>query len=330
MNTPCFGEADADPGLLDGQCIAVVGFGNQGAAQAQNLRDRGASVLVGNIDDDYRRRALSLGFPVVSIAEAARRADALLLLLPDEIAPAVFEREIRGNLRPGSLVAFASGYCVAFGLIEPPRGIDVVLFAPRMTGEGVRRLFLSGEGFFSFVGVHQDASGRARDRLLALAWGAGGLRRAALQVDFRMEAELDLFNEQAFGPAFGRVMLAAIGTLLDAGYPPDVVLLEMYMSGELGFIFRDVAETGLVGQLERHSQTSQYGAISRGARFLRMNLKEPMRRILAEIRCGDFAREWAFEQRIGRVRHRLLRAIAVRQPIRALERALLARFRERS
>jgi ketol-acid reductoisomerase len=320
--TRIYRESDADPSSLELRPIAVIGYGNQGRAQALNLRDSGATVIIGNIDDAYRQRALEDGFSVLPIADAVQYANVVMLLVSDEIAPRVFERSIRPNLKRGDTVCFASGYNVAFGNIVCPPDVDVVLLAPRMIGTGVRERYLSREGFYSFVAVEQDASGKARDILLALAWGIGTLCKGALEVTFRIETELDLFNEQAFGPAFGRVLLTAINTLIDAGYPKEAVLLEFYLSGEFGYICKAMSETGLVKQLDHHSQTSQYGAISRGIKFIGINLAKPMKRILADIRSGKFAREWSWEQWTGKLRYRFLRSMALRQPINGLEQSV--------
>lgn len=306
--------------------IAVVGYGNQGRAQAINLRDSGATIRIGNLPDDYAKQATADGFEVVSIAEASAWADVLLLLIPDEVMAEVFERDIRGKLRPKSSLCFASGYAIAFGDIVPPTDCDLLLLAPRMIGRGVRDRFEKGDGFFSFAGVECDASGHAWNRLFALAHGIGTLRRGILETSFRTEAELDLFNEQAFGPAFGRVLLGAMQTLLEAGYSPEAVLLEIYLSGEFAYICEDMAKTGLIGQLKHHSPTSQYGAISRGIKFLGVNIKRPMRKVLATIRSGGFAREWRNERRLGQPRFRLLRALALRQPIGKLENSVRKRL----
>ena len=317
--TQIYREADARPELLKELRIAVVGYGNQGRSQALNLRDSGASVVIGNIDDDYRQRAIEEGFSVLSIADAVRSADVIMMLLPDEVLNEVFPRDVIPGLGHGKVVSFASGYGVTYGTIHPPADVDVVLIAPRMIGKGVRDLFVSGEGYFSFVAVHQDISGRAKDVMLAVAYGVGTLRKGAVEVTFQIETELDLFNEQAFGPAFGRVLLTAMDTLIKAGYPREAVLLEFYLSGELSFILRDMAEHGLIKQLDCHSQTSQYGALSRGIKFLGVNLARPMRKILDNIRRGKFAREWSFEEKTGKLRYRFLRHMAKRQPIGAME-----------
>lgn len=288
----------ADPTAIAGETIAILGYGNQGSAQARNLRDSGLDVIVGNIDDAYRDAALADGFPVLPIAEAAARADALFLLTPDEVMPEVWARDVAPRLRPGQLVDFAHGYNVGFGLIVPPPSIDVVMIAPRMIGAGVRDSYVSGEGFPSFVGVHQDATRRARARMLALARAVGSTRAGCLEMSFVDEATLDLFTEQAFGPAFGRVMMAAIDTLTEAGYPPEAVLMELYLSGELAYSFQKMREMGALRQHQLHSHTSQYGTISRSIRYLDLDplLKEKMRTALEEIRSGAFAAEWSTDR----------------------------------
>lgn len=321
--TKIYREADATPAikrLLTERRIAVIGYGNQGRPQALNLRDSGAEVIVGNIADRYAEKARSDGFTVLPVSEAAANADVVMMLLPDELAVKIFERDVVPSLRPGSAVVFASGYNVGFDNIKPPKDVDCLLLAPRMIGKGVRENFKSGAGFYSFVAVHQNASGAANDVLLALAHGIGTLTKGAVEVTFRMEAELDLFNEQGFGPAFGQVLLTAIKTLLDAGYPKEAVLLELYLSGEFGYVCKHMAEVGLIKQLEDHSPASQYGAISRGIKFLGMRVADPMKRVLADITSGKFAKEWANENRFGRLRYRFLRFFAVRIPVGKVER----------
>jgi len=291
-------DADADTQAIAGQTIAILGYGNQGSAQARNLRDSGLPVIVGNIDDAYRDAALADGFTVLPIGEAAARADLLFLLTPDEVMPEVYARDVAPQLRAGKLLDFAHGYNVAFGLIVPPPDVDVVMIAPRMIGAGVRDSYVSGEGFPSFVGVHQDATGRAKARLLALARAVGSTRAGCLEMSFADEATLDLFSEQAFGPAFGRVMMTAIDTLVEAGYPPEAVLMELYLSGELAYSFMKMREMGALRQHELHSHTSQYGTISRSVRYFDLDplLKTKMRETLDEIRSGAFAKEWSTDR----------------------------------
>ena len=292
-------DADASLEPLDGKTIAVVGYGNQGRAQALNLRDSGLEVIVGNLEDEYAAQARADGFSPLSIEGAVRRAGVVLFLIPDEVQPEVYERSIARSLDPGDVLCFAHGYNVAFEHIRPKRDLDVVMVAPRMIGAGVRDKFVAGDGFPSLVGVHQDASGDAHRCMLAIARGIGSTRSGCLEVSFRDEATLDLFTEQAFGPAMGAAMRAAMETLVEAGFPPEAVLLELYLSGELAYSLGKAAELGMVKQWELHSHTSQYGSMTRSARFAELDLKSRMQGVLEEIRSGAFAREWQAEQKAG-------------------------------
>ena len=291
-------DDDADLEVLRGETIAVVGYGNQGRAQAQNLRDSGLRVIVGNIRDAALELALRDGFEVLPIADACASAHAVMLLVPDEILPAVYAEHVAPNLRAGALVDFASGYNIAFDLIRPKPDLDVVLVAPRMIGVGVRETYLEGCGFPSFVSVHQDATGRACARMLAIAKGIGSTRAGCIEMSMHDEATLDLFTEQGFGPAFGRVMMSAIDLLVGAGYPPEAVLLELYLSGEFAYSLEKIRQVGMIRQMDFHSRTSQYGSITRGARYqsLDATLKPKMAEILDEIRSGRFAQEWTHQQ----------------------------------
>ncbi|MFX0104217.1 MAG: ketol-acid reductoisomerase [Candidatus Hodarchaeota archaeon] len=312
-----FHEEDGDLSILKGKQVSIIGYGNQGRAQALNLRDSGLNVIVGNNEDEYKNIAIKDNFPVYSIKEAIEKSDIMFLLIPDEIMYNVFEKEIGPNLKPESIIVFASGYNIGFNLLKPPKDIDVVLIAPRMIGVGVRENFLKNEGFFSFLAIEQDASGRAKELLLALAKAIGTLRKGAIMITFKQEAELDLFNEQAFGPAFGRVLLSSIYTLVNAGYPPEAVLVEMYMSGEMSYTYKKMADIGLIKQVDFHSQTSQYGAMSRGIRFRKLPLMDKMERILREIQNGEFAKEW--EKKITKLKFKLIKYFATKQKINKLE-----------
>lgn len=315
-------DQDADLGLLAGKRIAVIGYGNQGRAQALNLRDSGLDVIVGNRDDEYAPRAEEDGFPLRAIDRAAAAAGVIMLLIPDEVMPGVFEAEIAPYLAPGKALVFASGYNIAFGLMAPPPGLDVILLAPRMIGAGVRDLYLAGSGFPSFIGVAQDSTGQARALALALAKGIGSTRAGVVEVTFAQEAELDLFTEQCFGPAFGQVLTTAVDLLLDEGYPPEAVLLELYMSGEFAYTLTKIAEMGLVEQGSLHSTTSQYGSMSRGMRFILPQLRTKMREGLEEIRSGQFAQEWAAEQAAGAPTLETLKEAARSLPLHRLEQEL--------
>jgi ketol-acid reductoisomerase len=196
--------------VLGGKTVAIVGYGNQGRSQALNIRDAGVRTIVGNISDASFERARADGFETYGIAEACRLADVIMLLVPDEIMPGVYEQHVKPHLKTGKTIAFASGYNIAFGMIVPPRDVDVILIAPRMIGPGVRDSVVAGRGFPSFIALHQDASGQGMARLLALAKAVGSTRAGCILMSMHDEASLDLFTEQAFGPAFGRVMTSAI------------------------------------------------------------------------------------------------------------------------
>ena len=300
----------------------MIGYGNQGRAQALNLRDSGLEVLIGNREDDYAGQARKDGFSATVIRQAAAEADVVMLLLPDEVAPSVFEQEIAPSLIKGDVLVFASGYNITFGFIAPPPLVDVVLLAPRMIGAGVRDLYVAGHGFPSFIGIAQDCSGQAKAIALALAKGIGSTRAGVVEVTFAQEAELDLFTEQCFGPAFGHVLTTAVDLLIEEGYPPEAVLLELYMSGEFSYTLAKIAELGMIEQTELHSHTSQYGSMSRGMRFRIPELRARMREGLKEIRSGEFAQEWAREQEEGCPTLQMLKESARTLALYQLEREL--------
>jgi len=310
-------DDEGDLSVLKGKTLAMIGYGNQGRAQALNLRDSGTNVIIGNREDEYRQIAQEDNFDTYPIEEAIKKCDIAFLLLPDEIMADVFEEKIKPHLKEGTTINFASGYNVGFDLIDLPEPINVIMIAPRMIGVGVRENFLTGEGFFSFVGIEQDYTGNATDILLALAKGIGTLKKGAIKMSFKDEAVLDLFNEQGFGPAFGRVLLSAIYTLIEAGYPPEAVLIEMYMSKEMAYTYKKMADVGLVKQTDFHSQTSQYGAMSRGIRYRKLPVKTIMERTLKEIENGDFTEEW--EKKISKLKFKIIKFFATKQKINKLE-----------
>jgi ketol-acid reductoisomerase len=322
-------DSDADLAALEGETIAIVGYGNQGRSQALNLRDSGVSVVVGNIRDGAHEAALADGFRVLPIAEACAEASAVMLLIPDEVMPEVYDAQVAPHLAPGDLVCFASGYNVAFGLIAPAAELDVVLVAPRMIGVGVRDAYVAGTGFPAFVGVHQDASGRARPRMLALCKGVGATRGGCIEMTMHDEASLDLFTEQGFGPAWGRVMMSAVELLVEAGYPPEAVLVELYLSGELAYSLEKIRQVGMTRQMDYHSRTSQYGSVTRGARYLGLDgaLKEKMGAVLEEIRSGAFAKEWSEQQAQANELFERIRAIREELPFTKWETAARKAFR---
>jgi ketol-acid reductoisomerase len=290
--------ADAPAGALAGEAVAVLGYGNLGRTAALNLRDSGVKVRVGNRDDDYAARARAEGFEVVPL-EVAASDDIVFVLLPDEIIPMVFATEIAPALRPGSAVAFGSGYSLAFHLIDPPDGVDVLLLAPRMAGHAARTRFLEGQGFWACAGVEADRSGRARQRMLGLADGLGVLRAGAVEMSATLEATLDLFVEQTVGATLGLAIMLAFEIAREAGVLPEALVLEMYMSGEMETVFRSFRETGFFRASEDHGPTAVFGGITRTLEMDREAMATSFRAVLEDIRSGGFARRFQDEARNG-------------------------------
>jgi len=319
MQTNIYHESDADLGSLNGKTIAIIGYGNQGRAQALNLRDSGLNVIIGNIDDDYRKRAEKDGFETYDILDAVKRSEFIFVLIPDEIMKRIFKNKILPSLQENDTIIFASGYNIAFNLIQLPENIDILLIAPRMIGIGVRECFLNKKGYYSFIGVHQDYTGKAKEHLLSLSKGVGTLMKGAIETTFKQEAVLDLFNEQGFGPAFGQVLLKSIKTLVDAGYPPEAVLVEMFMSGEMSYTYEKMAQVGLVKQTSFHSQTSQYGSMSRGIKFRKISkqIEDKQKEILHDIEIGKFANEW--EGKLSKLKFKIIKFFATRIKFAKLE-----------
>lgn len=284
-----FGPGDDDPSELEGRHIATVGYGHLGRSVAQNLRDSGLTVLVGNIDDEYRVRARGDGFDVLDIEDAAAAADVVFILIPDEEIPAVFRAGIGPRLRSGMAVCFGSGYPLAFGLVEMPTDVDVLLLAPRMLGEAVRQSYLDGTGFFSYVSVEQDASGRAERRLLALAGAVGSLQRGAMAMSARQEALIDLLVEQTFGPVMGGALITAFHAGVDAGLPPEAMVLELYMSGEMARTFAAFATEGFYRSTTWHGLVAQYGGFIRFGDVDLDEMYEGFTKVAEDIRSGGFA-----------------------------------------
>ena len=292
--------ADVPAGALVGETVAVLGYGNLGRTAALNLRDSGVKTLIGNREDEYAAAARAEGFEVVSLAVAAA-ADVVFVLLPDEVIPEVFPLEVAPALRPGSAVAFASGYSLAFGLVSPPETVDVLLVAPRMAGANARARYVAGEGFWACVGVEADRSGRAARRMLGLAEALGALRTGAgaIAMSAADEAALDLFIEQAIGPLLGAAIMTAFEVGREAGLPPEVLVMEMYMSGEMETVFRGFRETGFFRSSGDHGPTAVFGGLLRTMELDREALAERFSTVLKEIRSGEFARRFQEEARNG-------------------------------
>ncbi|HUW31831.1 MAG TPA: ketol-acid reductoisomerase [Planctomycetota bacterium] len=297
---------------LSGKTVAVLGYGNQGRAQALNLRDSGVSVIVGNRDDDYREQAVRDGFEPVSIADAAAAGDFLLVLTTDESQPLIWAEQIAPGIRPGNTLVWASGYNVGYGLITSPGDADVVMVAPRMTGVMVRALFEHGKGALAQFAVHQDSSGHARERVLALCKGIGCTRGGVFESSFREEAELDLFAEQVVWAGLTAWFLECFEMGVEFGFSPELMVMELYASGETAEIFDKMRANGFFRQMTHHSTTSQYGTLSRGPKLITDEMRQKAREFFRrDIRGGEFAREWSGEQAAGAKRLDELRSRAL-------------------
>jgi ketol-acid reductoisomerase len=292
-------DRDADPTILDGTCVAVVGYGNLGRSIALNLRDAGVSVVIGNRDDGYRDVAVADGFTVHDIAAAVEAAGLVYVLIPDEEIDVCFAESIAPHLRPGEAICLASGYALAYDLIDPPAGVDVLMLAPRMLGEEVRRSYQDGTGFFAYISVEQDATNHALDRLLALAHSVGALRKGAMPLRADQEALLDLFIEQTVGPYLGISIQLAFALGVQAGLPSEAMVLEMYMSGEMARTFQTFAEVGFFESVGWHGAVAQYGGFLRTMEIDRGAMADRFSRVLDDIRAGGFARRFQEERDAG-------------------------------
>jgi ketol-acid reductoisomerase len=317
-----YSDDDGDLSLLANLTIAVIGYGNQGRAQALNLRDSGLDVVVGCAPDAYAERAREDGLPVLSIAEAAEAGRLLLILLPDEVQPEVYAADIAPGLRPGDTLDFASGYNIHYGMFEPPADVDVVLVAPRMIGEAVRSRFLDGRGFPCLVAAHQDASGSALGRALALARGIGGTKAGAFASSFKEETLVDLFAEQFLWAGIGKLCRVYFEALVEAGCSPEAVASEMYLSGEMVEVAQAMIDHGFFRQLDVHSHTSQYGQLSRADAAAGSDVAGRARKILAGLQNGAFAKEWAAERARGCPTLAALKKEAFAHPLNDVEREL--------
>ncbi|MEY2430108.1 MAG: ketol-acid reductoisomerase [Verrucomicrobiota bacterium] len=313
-------DPDATLEPLKGKTVAVLGYGNQGRAQGLNLRDSGARVIVGNRDDAYRQQAIADGFAPLSIRQAAEAGDFLLILTTDESQPAIWKEQIEPGVRAGKTLVWASGYNVGYGLIPLPADVDVVMVAPRMTGDMVRKLYERGKGAIAQFAIHQDASGHARARVLALCKGMGLTRGGVLESSFREEAELDLFAEQVIWAGLTAWLVECFEIGVAHGFSPELMVTELYASGEASEILGAMARNGFFKQMSHHSTTSQYGTLSRGPRFVSEEMRQRAREILRQdIKGGAFVKEWTKEQAAGSSRLEALRRQALSHPMSIAE-----------
>jgi ketol-acid reductoisomerase len=315
-------DEDADLALIRGRRVAVIGYGNQGRAQALNLRDSGVAVVVGLPDGSHSRaRASTDGFDVMTAAQAAARADLVVMLAADEDQARIYRDEVAPHLRAGGALAFAHGLNVHFRLIEPRPDLDVVLVAPKGPGTALRADFVAGSGLISLFAVAQDSSGEARALALSYAAAIGSGRVGILETSFAEECEADLFNEQAvLWGAIPELIRAGFETLVEAGFSPEIAYFECLT--EVKLISDLIYERGIAGMREAISNTAEFGALKGGARIIDAGARTEMRRILREVRSGSFVRELIADAEAGYPRLTASRAAAASHPIEEVGRKL--------
>ena len=306
---------DADPGLIAGRKVAIVGYGSQGHAHAQNLADSGVDVRVALREgSSSKAKAEAAGLRVVPVAQAAQEADLVMILLPDTEQADVYTESIAPHLNPGDALFFAHGFNIRFGLIQPADGIDVGMVAPKGPGHLVRRTYTEGGGVPSLIAVAQDPSGKTRDLALSYADAIGATRAGVLETTFAEETETDLFGEQVvLCGGLTSLVQAGFETLVDAGYQPESAYFECLH--ELKLIVDLMYEQGIAGMRYSISDTAEYGDLTRGPRVINPEVRAEMRRILDEIQDGRFAAEWVAENRNGRPNFLRLRAEGKAHPV---------------
>ncbi len=315
MPAKVFYESDANPAALRGKTIAIIGYGSQGHAHALNLRDSGHRVIIGiEPSRPSAARARDDGFTVLPVAEAARQADWIQILLPDETHAAVYEAAIRPHLTAGKILGLAHGFSIHFQTIAPPPNVDVVMIAPKGPGHLVRRVYAAGGGVPALLAVAQDASGKAREYALAYAAGIGATRAGVLETTFKEETETDLFGEQSvLCGGLTALINAGFDTLVAAGYQPEIAYFECLH--EMKLIVDLIYEGGLARMRDSISNTAEYGDLTQGPNVIGETARQAMKKILARVQDGSFAREWIAENQSGGANFRRLRAQERELPI---------------
>ena len=310
-----FYEQDGNLALLKGKTVAIIGYGSQGHAHALNLRDSGVSVIVGLYPGSKSwAKAESAGLRVMTTAEAAKAADTMMVLVSDHLQGDLYESDIKPGLTAGKTLMFAHGFSIHFKTIVPPPDVDVSMIAPKAPGHRVRELYTDGMGVPALVAVHQNASGQALEQALAYALALGCLKAGVIETDFREETESDLFGEQAVlcGGA-SELVRAGFETLVEAGYAPEIAYFECLH--ELKLIVDLIYEGGLSYMRFSVSDTAEYGDYTRGPRIVNEQTRAEMKKILAEIQSGEFARAWIAENKSGRHKFLAMREAAQNQKI---------------
>ena len=319
-------DTDANLDLLAQKTIAIIGYGSQGHAHALNLKDSGMNVIVGLYPGSKStQKAEAAGLTVHTVADAARSADLIMILLPDEVQKTVYKQDIEPHLTEGKALAFAHGFNIHFGQVVPPDNVDVVMVAPKGPGHLVRRTYEQGQGVPCLFAVYQDATGQARDRALAYAKGIGGTRAGILETSFREETETDLFGEQVvLCGGLSALIKAGFETLVAAGYQPELAYFECLH--EVKLIVDLIVEGGLAKMRDSISNTAEYGDYTRGDRIVTDQTRAEMRKILQEIQSGQFAREFVLENQAGKPGFTSRRRQEAEHPVEEVGKDLRAMF----
>lgn len=322
MGIKVYYEEDADIGLIQKEIVVIIGYGNQGRAQALNLRDNGVTVIVGNIKDSYHEQAVKDGFDVYSISDACEKGDMLCIMLPDEIQKDIYNNEIKRHVKKGKMLIFISGYSLRFGFIVPPEGVDVVDIFPTTYGEHVRERFLKKQKAGGFMAIAQDATGKAKQRALSFAKASAFTEAGVFEMTVAQEIEINLMLEQIYYPALMRIIVMAFEVIVEAGYPPEIVLHELYMGKDASAVFASFSDVGLFKCMKMWSTTSQYGTLTRGPRLIKDGIKEIMKKHLKEIQTGVFAKEWDVEMQRGYPLFNKLREESLKHSVNEIEEKL--------
>ncbi|RZT01949.1 ketol-acid reductoisomerase [Cuneatibacter caecimuris] len=314
MAAKIYYQEDCNMALLEGKTIAVIGYGSQGHAHAQNLRDSGCKVIIGLYEGSRSwKKAEERGFEVYTAAEAAKRADIIMILINDEKQGQLYKESIEPNLEEGNMLMFAHGFAIHFGVIKPPKNVDVTMIAPKAPGHTVRSEYQVGRGTPCLVAVEQDYTGRAKDMALAYALALGGARAGVLETTFRVETETDLFGEQAvLCGGVCALMKAGFETLVEAGYAPENAYFECIH--EMKLIVDLIFQSGFAGMRYSISNTAEYGDYITGPKVVTDETKKAMKQILSDIQDGTFARDWINENQTGCMHFGAMRKMQAEHP----------------
>ena len=324
MTIQVYYDRDADLSLIKGKKVAVIGYGSQGHAHALNMRDSGVGVVVGlRPDSPSVAKARNAGLAVLNVPHAVQNSDVVMMLVPDEHQAKLYREEIAPHLKPGTALAFAHGFNIHFGQIDPPEGVDIFLAAPKGPGHLVRSEYARGGGVPTLIAIHRNTSGQARELALSYASAIGGGRAGIIETTFKEETETDLFGEQAvLCGGITALIQAGFETLVEAGYAPEMAYFECLHETKL--IVDLIYEGGIANMRYSISNTAEYGDLTRGPRIIDDRTRVEMKKILHEIQTGEFAREWITENMAGRPKFQALRRIGKEHPIELLGEKLRA------